>query len=76
LVGEPIELGDYLTAVNCQRRVLQTLGLERRARDVSPTLREYLEEHTAPVIDGDIACSDVVPESVPAAVPGLEEAAS
>jgi hypothetical protein len=37
-LGEPIELPDYLTAINVQRRVLVTLGLERRARDVSSTL--------------------------------------
>jgi hypothetical protein len=30
-LGEPIELADYLTTVNVQRRVLATLGLERRA---------------------------------------------
>jgi hypothetical protein len=43
-LGEPIELQDYLATVNCQRRVLQSLGLERRARDVTPTstLAEYL----------------------------------
>jgi hypothetical protein len=36
-LGEPIELPDYLTAINVQRRVLATLGLERRLnlKDVS-----------------------------------------
>jgi hypothetical protein len=37
-LGEPIEQTDYLTTVNVQRRVLATLGLERRARDVSNTM--------------------------------------
>jgi hypothetical protein len=32
-----------MMAANTQRRILATLGLERRARDVSPPhLREYL----------------------------------
>jgi hypothetical protein len=34
--GEPFEVGDYLPAINAQRRILETLGLERRARDVTP----------------------------------------
>jgi hypothetical protein len=32
-LGEPIELSDYLTCVNVQRRVLATLGLQRRPRN-------------------------------------------
>jgi hypothetical protein len=35
VAGEPIPLAEYLQAVNVQRRVLVTLGLERQARDVS-----------------------------------------
>jgi hypothetical protein len=43
LLGQPIEIDQYLTAINVQRRVLVTIGLERRARDVSrPSLSEYL----------------------------------
>jgi hypothetical protein len=41
LGGEAVPLADYLAAINSQRRVLATIGLERRARDVSP-LRERL----------------------------------
>lgn len=40
--GEPVEMGRYLSAINSQRRVLATLGLERRARDVTPSLAAYL----------------------------------
>jgi hypothetical protein len=32
-LGEPIELSDYLTCVNVQRRVLATLGLARVPRN-------------------------------------------
>jgi hypothetical protein len=43
VAGQLVELGEYLSAVNVQRRVLATLGLRRRARDVTPpSLREYL----------------------------------
>ena len=41
-IGEPIEINEYLAAINAQRRVLATLGLERRSRDVSPSLPSYL----------------------------------
>ena len=40
LDGEDMDLAGYLTAVNAYRRVLETIGLERRARDVTPSLRE------------------------------------
>ena len=43
-LGEPIEFSDYMTGVNVLRRVLVTLGLERRARDVSTSsLNDYLQ---------------------------------
>jgi len=44
LGGEDVPLADYLAAINSQRRVLATIGLERRARDVTP-LRERLATH-------------------------------
>jgi hypothetical protein len=45
LAGQEVVLGDYLAAINSQRRVLATIGLERRARDVStPTLEEIAAE--------------------------------
>jgi hypothetical protein len=43
LGGNAVELSDYLAAINVQRRVLATIGLERRARDVTvPTVEDYL----------------------------------
>ena len=43
LAGETVELADYLAAINSQRRVLATIGLERRAKDVSElSLAEYI----------------------------------
>jgi hypothetical protein len=42
LGGKAVELGDYLAAINSQRRVLATIGLERRARNVTPSVAEYV----------------------------------
>src|SRR5260370_31160896 len=46
-LGEVVELPDYLQAINVQRRLLATLGLERRPRDVSPDVRTYLRDAAA-----------------------------
>jgi hypothetical protein len=40
----PEALQLYSTTANTLRRLLQTVGLQRRARDVTPTLSEYLKE--------------------------------
>jgi hypothetical protein len=48
LKGEPIDLAGYCTLVNAQQRALLAVGLQRRARDVTPSLREYLKEKAAP----------------------------
>ena len=40
LGGAAVDLAGYLAAINAQRRVLATIGLERRTRDVSIPLRE------------------------------------
>lgn len=42
LAGQDVALGDYLAAINSQRRVLATIGLERRAREVLPSVAEYV----------------------------------
>jgi hypothetical protein len=49
-LGEPIELLDYITVANAQRRLLVTLGLQRQVRDIgsSPSLSEYLRARSAP----------------------------
>ena len=43
LRGDGVDLAEYCTLVNAQRRVLADIGLERRARDVTPSLDGYLE---------------------------------
>ncbi len=52
VAGEQIALGDYFAAVNVQRRVLATLGLERRARDVTPSLDQIKAEILQERADG------------------------
>jgi hypothetical protein len=42
LGGKAVDLADYLAAINSQRRVLATVGLERRSRDVTPTVDQYV----------------------------------
>lgn len=42
LSGEPIDLGEFMALTNAQRRLLADIGLERRARDVTPDLRDYV----------------------------------
>lgn len=34
----------YQTVANCQRRLLEAIGLERRARDVTPTLERFIDD--------------------------------
>ena len=48
VAGQQVQLSDYLAAVNVQRRVLATLGLERRQRTIGPTLSDYLTRPSPP----------------------------
>ena len=50
----PKSLRTYQTTTNTLRRVLETLGLKRRARDVTPSLREYLAARQAVVEDAEL----------------------
>jgi hypothetical protein len=45
--GEPVDPAAYCTTVNAQRRVLETIGLHRRPKDVVPDLRTYLADSEA-----------------------------
>lgn len=42
LEGQAVDLPSFITLANAQRRHLEALGLERRARNVTPDLRDYL----------------------------------
>lgn len=43
LGGEGTDLSLYATLANAQRRLLVDLGLERRAQDITPDLRNYIK---------------------------------
>jgi len=40
--GQPLNIGEFTTATNTLRRLLADLGLERRMRDITPTIDAYL----------------------------------
>lgn len=42
LTGEEVDMPGYLHAVKVQRQLLDTLGLDRRIKDVTPPLRDYI----------------------------------
>jgi len=41
--GKPLNIGEYATATNTLRRLLQDIGLERRMRDITPRFSDYLQ---------------------------------
>ena len=47
LSGEPIDPALYATLGNAQRRLFETVGLKRQARDVTPKLSQYIERKPA-----------------------------
>jgi hypothetical protein len=42
--GGKIDIGEFATTANAMRRLLVDLGLERKARDVTPSLSRYLAD--------------------------------
>ena len=47
LLGEEIDLGQHAQAVSAMVRVASRLGLERRAKDIGPSLANYLKQQQA-----------------------------
>lgn len=43
--GADIDIGEFTTATNALRRLLVDIGLERKARDITPRLEQYLREN-------------------------------
>jgi hypothetical protein len=51
VAGGVLDLAEFTTAANSLRRLLSDLGLERRARDITPSLSQYLtSEARKPVV--------------------------
>jgi hypothetical protein len=46
--GRPFDLAAYATTANCLRRLFETLGIERRSRDITPSLGSYLQAKESP----------------------------
>jgi hypothetical protein len=46
-LGEEIDLSQHAQAVSAMVRVASRLGLQRRAKDVGPTLADYLQQQQA-----------------------------
>jgi hypothetical protein len=50
VAGGVLDLAEFTTAANSLRRLLSDLGLERRAKDITPSLSQYLaSSHAKPV---------------------------
>jgi len=45
--GEALNVTEFTTATNALRRLLNDLGLERRMRDITPTIDAYLAKPQA-----------------------------
>jgi hypothetical protein len=60
LAGEEIDPVQYTTLINAQRRCLESVGLQRRSRDVSPpSLASYLAERPASVAPIEAASTPI-----------------
>ena len=60
--GDQVDLDAFTRAAGHLRRILETLGLERRSRDVTPTLSEYLASRA---IEADRGALDANPSAAP-----------
>lgn len=47
LSGEPVDPTTFCTLSNAERRLLETVGLKRRIRNVTPNLQSYLDQRKA-----------------------------
>lgn len=45
--GQPFDVQTYATSANAMRRLLADLGLERRSKDITPNLHQYLKGRAA-----------------------------
>jgi hypothetical protein len=54
-------LDGYQRAANSLRRLLEAVGLQRRARDVTPSITQYLRATATAVASGAVAAPDGAP---------------
>jgi hypothetical protein len=55
LAGLPVDVNELGTIMNNLRRQLETLGIERRARDVTADLSKYIENRRPPQLINGVA---------------------
>jgi hypothetical protein len=51
--GTSAQWGEYQRLSDTLRRLLETVGLERKSKDVTPTVAEWRANHARRVIEGD-----------------------
>ncbi|TIT36184.1 MAG: hypothetical protein E5W65_10495 [Mesorhizobium sp.] len=47
LSGDPVDLSEFMALTNAQRRLLADIGLERKARDITPSLSDIIAGRAA-----------------------------
>jgi hypothetical protein len=45
--GKPVDIGEYATLVSTLTRVATRIGINRIARNITPTLKDYVEHRRA-----------------------------
>lgn len=58
--GTELDIAEFTTATNALRRLLSDIGLERRAREIVPTLTEYLAGKAAQDGPGELDGSEPI----------------
>lgn len=75
VAGAPFDVAKFSTASNAARRLYETLGIQRKARDVTPSLDDYLSQHPDVAPAHPLATSDTDEDEEPETdAPGAEEA--
>jgi hypothetical protein len=46
--GRAFDVHCFATLANCQRRLFESIGIERRSRDITPSLSNYLQAKGGP----------------------------
>jgi hypothetical protein len=57
-----VDIASYATLINATARLLRTIGLERRPRDVTPDLQAYVE---AKATEPEVLPPPPAPKAVP-----------
>src|SRR5262249_11279820 len=61
LEGRGVDVAAYTTLANTQSRLLKLIGLERRTRDVTPALSDYLASRPTETTQDSISAAPATP---------------